>query len=116
MVMVTGAVAPSRTVEQRMAALEHGNRIRLYRAQVKRDLKAGRRSVLDELAAVDDRLASMKVFDLLLAVPKLGRVKVSRLLARNGISPSKTVGGLSERQRRVLVMALSSGGRGTVRS
>jgi hypothetical protein len=43
------------------------------------------------------------VFDLLLAVPKYGRVKVNKILGTCKISPSKTVGGLSERQRRELV-------------
>jgi hypothetical protein len=43
------------------------------------------------------------VFDLLLAVPKYGRVKVNKILSQCRISPSKTLGGLSERQRRELV-------------
>jgi hypothetical protein len=47
-----------------------------------------------------------KVFDLLLAVPKCGRVKAGRLLTTCRISQSKTVGGLSERQRAELVALL----------
>ena len=43
------------------------------------------------------------MFDLLLAVPKYGRVKVNKILAQCRISPSKTLGGLSERQRAELV-------------
>ena len=50
-----------------------------------------------------DYLATAKVFDLLLAVPKYGRVKVNKILGQCKISPSKTVGGLSERQRGELV-------------
>jgi hypothetical protein len=41
----------------------------------------------------------MKVFDLLLATPKYGRIKANKLLQRCRISSSKTVGGLSDRQR-----------------
>ncbi|MDQ6816313.1 MAG: hypothetical protein M3018_02755 [Actinomycetota bacterium] len=48
-------------------------------------------------------LETAKVFDLLLAVPKYGRVKVNKILSQCRISPSKTIGGLSERQRRELV-------------
>ena len=48
-------------------------------------------------------LETAKVFDLLLAVPKYGRVKVNKILTQCKIWPSKTVGGLSERQRRELV-------------
>ena len=44
-----------------------------------------------------------KVFDMLLAVPKYGRVKVNKVLQQCRISPSKTIGGLSQRQRSELV-------------
>lgn len=109
--------APERSLQQRMDALRHANEIRSYRAQVKREMKAGRRTIVDELVRVDELMATMKVFDLLLAVPKVGRVKVNKILQRERISPSKTVGGLSERQRLALVAALggrASGGGGMV--
>ena len=51
-------------------------------------------------------LDSAKVFDIILAVPKYGRVKVNRILNQCRISPSKTIGGLSERQRAELVALL----------
>ena len=53
-----------------------------------------------------DYLQTAKVFDLLLAVPKYGRVKVNKVLSQCRISPSKTLGGLSERQRGELVTLL----------
>ena len=53
-----------------------------------------------------DRGEVLEVFDLLLAVPKYGRVKVNRILTHCRISPSKTIGGLSERQRNELVSYL----------
>jgi hypothetical protein len=43
---------------------------------------------------------------MLLAVPKYGRVKTNRILNHCRISPSKTIGGLSERQRTELVALL----------
>jgi len=43
------------------------------------------------------------VFDMLMAVPKFGRVKAARLLNQCRISQSKTVGGLSDRQRHELI-------------
>ena len=36
---------------------------------------------------------------MMLAVPKYGRVKVNKILAHCRIAPSKTIGGLSDRQR-----------------
>jgi len=39
-------------------------------------------------------------------VPKYGRVKVNKVLQQCRISPSKTIGGLSQRQRTELVSML----------
>jgi hypothetical protein len=97
------ASAPERSYLQRMEALQRANDIRSRRAQLKRDLKAGRQPIEQLLLAPPEFLATAKVFDLLLAVPKYGRVKVNKILTQCKISPSKTVGGLSERQRRELV-------------
>ena len=96
-------VAPERSYVQRMEALQRANDIRSRRAQLKRDLKAGRQPIDELLLAPPEYLETAKVFDLLLAVPKYGRVKVNKILTQCKISPSKTVGGLSERQRRELV-------------
>jgi hypothetical protein len=48
-------------------------------------------------------VSTAKVFDMLMAVPKFGRVKASRFLNTCRISQSKTVGGLSDRQRTELI-------------
>jgi hypothetical protein len=45
----------------------------------------------------------MKVFDLLLTTPQYGQATVTTVLAWCRISPSKTLGGLNERQRDELV-------------
>jgi hypothetical protein len=95
--------APERSLVQRMEALARANDVRSRRAQLKRDLKAGRQPIHELLLEPPEYLETAKVFDLLLAVPKYGRVKVSKILSQCKISPSKTVGGLSERQRAELV-------------
>jgi hypothetical protein len=95
--------APERSLVQRMVALQRANDIRSRRAQLKRDLKAGRQPIHELLLEPPDYLETAKVFDLLLAVPKYGRVKVNKILSQCRISPSKTIGGLSERQRGELV-------------
>src|SRR6187401_1818308 len=100
------AAAPERSLVQRMEALERANRIRTQRAQLKRDLKAGRASIHDLLLEPPEYLETAKVFDMLLAVPKYGRVKANKVLQQCRISPSKTIGGLSERQRSELVSLL----------
>ena len=96
-------VAPERSLVQRMEALQRANDVRSRRAQLKRDLKAGRQPIHQLLLQPPGYLETAKVFDLLLAVPKYGRVKVNKILSQCRISPSKTIGGLSERQRRELV-------------
>jgi hypothetical protein len=99
-------LAPERSLTQRMEALKRANEIRTQRARLKRDLKAGRAQIHGLLLDPPDYLLTAKVFDLLLAVPKYGRVKVNRILTHCRISPSKTIGGLSERQRNELVSYL----------
>ena len=98
--------APERSLLQRMEALQRANDIRSRRAQLKRDLKAGRQPIADLLLQPPEYLETAKVFDVLLAVPKYGRVKVNKILTTCRISPSKTIGGLSERQRNELVSLL----------
>jgi hypothetical protein len=98
--------APERSLVQRMEALQRANDIRSRRAQLKRDLKAGRQPIHELLLDPPEYLQTAKVFDLLLAVPKYGRVKVNKVLSSCRISPSKTLGGLSERQRGELVALL----------
>lgn len=99
-------VAPERSIKQRMDALTRANEIRTRRAQLKRDLKAGCASIHDVLLDPPDYMETAKVFDILLATPKYGRVKVNKVLLQCRISPSKTVGGLSQRQRTELVSML----------
>ena len=86
-----------------MEALKRANDIRVKRAQLKKDLKSGAVSIQQILAAPPEFVSTAKVFDMLMAVPKFGRVKALRFLNQARISQSKTVGGLSDRQRTELI-------------
>ncbi len=99
----TQAQAPVRSLDQRMEALKRANDIRVKRAQLKKDLKDGRVQIEEILGDPPEYVSTAKVFDMLMAVPKFGRVKAARFLNQCRISQSKTVGGLSERQRGELV-------------
>lgn len=103
-VVECGLSVPQRTDEQRFAALAEANRIRSHRAVLKRQIKAGRVSARDVFADWDCN--TMKVLDLLLALPKVGRVKAHKILRRAEVSPSKTLAGLSDRQFRLLLALL----------
>ncbi|HET7574327.1 MAG TPA: integration host factor, actinobacterial type [Solirubrobacterales bacterium] len=98
--------APERSLDQRMEALKRANDIRTARAKLKKDLKASRASIQAILLDPPEYVLTAKVFDMLLAVPKYGRVKTNRILNQCRISPSKTIGGLSERQRAELIAQL----------
>lgn len=100
------SAVPERTNEQRMRALRRANEIRSARAQLKRDLKAGKVKIEQLLRAPPEYVLSAKAFDMIVAVPKYGRVKANKILTQCRISPSKTIGGLSERQRGELVAFL----------
>lgn len=100
------SAAPERSLTQRLDALERANLVRTRRAQLKRDLKAGKASIHPLLNDTPEFLETAKVFEILLAIPKYGRVKTNKVLTQCRISPSKTMGGLSSRQRDELTKLL----------
>jgi hypothetical protein len=98
--------APQRSLDQRMEALLRANNVRSQRAALKTALKSGQVSITAVIQSPPDYLLTAKILDVIMAAPKFGRVKAARVMERCRVSPSKTVGGLSERQRRELVDAL----------
>jgi hypothetical protein len=99
--------APERSLQQRLEALGRANEIRTGRARLKREIKAGRKLVASLLLDPPKLIESMKIVDLLLAAPKLGRVKVNKALSHCNVSPMRSVGTLTERQRRELMRCLT---------
>src|ERR1700730_4286222 len=95
--------APLRPLHQRIDALTRANDVRVRRAKLKKDLKHGRIRIQAILNAPPEFVETAKVIDILMAVPKFGRVKAARFLNTCRISQSKTVGGLSDRQRAELI-------------
>jgi S13-like protein len=89
-----------------MIALRQANDVRSARAKLKVELRAGKIRFEEILADSPDYLASAEVVDLLVAVPKIGPVKAARLLNTARVSQSKTIGGLSDRQRTSLIELL----------
>jgi S13-like H2TH domain len=97
------AHAPLRSLDQRMDALRRANDVRVKRAKLKKDLKEGKVGIEHILDNPPEYVSTAKVIDILMAVPKFGRVKAARFLNTCRISQSKTVGGLSDRQRTELI-------------
>jgi hypothetical protein len=98
----TAGPTPVRSA-QRLEALRKANAIRVSRAQLKKELATGAVRIEQILARPPDCANTERVSVLLLAVPKYGRVRASRLLARARISDSKTLSALSDRQRAELI-------------
>jgi hypothetical protein len=94
---------PERSQQQRMDALRRANDIRSERARLKDSLRSGELLIISVLGDPPPCVHTAKVLDLLLAVPKYGRVKANRLLERCRVSPAKTVNGLTPRQRKELL-------------
>lgn len=90
---------PERTLVQRMDALARANHVRVRKAELKREVKAGRVGAVDVLLDPPEFMETAKVIELLLSMPRVGRVKANKVLARCRVSPSKSLGGLTVRQR-----------------
>ena len=88
-------IAPERSLQQRMDALETANDIRLWRAQLKRDLKARERRLFDVLDEQHPYLAGMRVAELLLALPGCGTEKTRLIMDRARVSPTIRVSALT---------------------
>lgn len=111
---------PERTLAQRRDALAKANRRRLARARFKREFLArpdGR--VTATTLIVDQELPegfdfedfrTMPLLDVLKACRWIGKVRAIRVINLAKVSPAKTVGGLTPRQRRIVGMLLEMGG------
>lgn len=84
---------------QHMIALDRANEVRMARAQLKRDIRTGQVSVLDILASPPEHAHTMRLYDLLTAMPMVGKFKADAVMRRLHCSAAKTVGEMSERQR-----------------
>ena len=100
------STTPARSPEQRLRALEKANDVRRARAELKRELAAGRIKLAQVLSDPPPSVRTARLRELLLAVPKFGPARVQRALAHCRIADAKTVAGLSDRQRSELIELL----------
>ena len=90
---------PGRSLEQRRQALARANAVRVARAKLKKDLAAGNADLAPLIVNPPEYAATAKVVDLLVSLPRIGQVKAHQILNRARIAPTKTLGGLTSRQR-----------------
>lgn len=95
---------PQMTNEQRAAALEKAATVRKERAQVKKDLKAGNITLTEVLDKKSDPvIGKMRATDLIKSLPGIGKAKSEKLMEQFGISETRRVAGLGQRQVEQLV-------------
>jgi len=95
-------VVSARSAQRRLVSLARANEVRVERAQLKRALAAGSVAFAEVLANPPACARTAKVGDLLLSVPGIGPAKSDRAFAHCRIAKTKTIGGLSDRQRAAL--------------
>ena len=98
-----GAGVPGRSREQRLRALEQANEVRTARAKLKKELASGKIELVQILADPPACVRTARIRDVLVVVPKIGSVRAGRILAQCRIAHSKTLGGLTDRQRGELI-------------
>ena len=102
------ATAPA---PQHMRALAQANRVRLARAELKRQVAENETTVGEIVLECPWEAESMAIADLLLSQHRWGRTRCRRFLASIPMSETKTVGSMTQRQRRALSARLSGSSR-----
>lgn len=105
--MMQTAMAPT-PGPQRLRALERANEVRLARAELKRRIAEREVSAAEIILSCPWEARSWAVCDLLMSQRRWGRTRCQKFLARNQISEVKTVGTLTDRQRRMLAVQLDA--------
>jgi hypothetical protein len=93
---------------QYMRALELANKVRLARAKLKRSVRAGEVGVAEIIEQCPWEVDSMPLAELLMSQRRWGQTRCLKLLAQVPISQRKTVGSMTDRQRRAVASMLSS--------
>jgi hypothetical protein len=95
---------------QHMRALERANKVRLARAELKRRVASGHTSVAEVILECPWEAESMAVADLLTSQRRWGQTRCRKFLSQLPMSEQKTVGSMTERQRRTLAAMLTATG------
>src|SRR5436309_4968745 len=93
---------------QRLRALERANAVRLARAELKRRIAEGDASAAEVILEPPDEALSWAIGELLMSQRRWGTTRCRKFLARYHITETKTLGALTDRQRRLLAEELES--------
>jgi hypothetical protein len=93
---------------QRRAALTRANRVRMFRANLKRRIADGDVSAAEVILFHQWEAEGMPVADVLTSQPHWGDTRCRRFLMPMRVHEGKTIGSMTERQRRALAAGLSA--------
>jgi hypothetical protein len=106
----TATIAPAGP--QYMRALERANEVRLARAELKRRVAGDEATVAEVILECPWEAESMAVGDLLMSQRRWGQTRCRKFLAQVPMSEKKTIGSMTDRQRRTLAAMLTASRRG----
>jgi len=92
----TATIAPA---PQHLQALRRANEVRLARSELKHRVAEGRMTVGEVILACPWEAKSMTIAELLLSQNRWGATRCSRFLTNSGLTETKTVGSITDRQR-----------------
>lgn len=95
---------------QCMRALEGANKVRAARAKLKRRVAFGEVDIGEVILDCPWEARSMLVSDLLMSQSHWGVMRSRRMLVLLGVPERKSVGSMTERQRRLLASLLAPAG------
>jgi hypothetical protein len=95
----TATIAPA---PQHMKALQRANEVRLARAELKRRVADGVVTAGEVVLSTPWEAASMSIGELLVSQHRWGTTRCRKFLAEIGMPETKTVGSMTDRQRRAL--------------
>src|SRR4051794_41160059 len=110
-----GDTATIDAAPQHLKALHQANRVRLARAELKREVAAQETTAAEVVLGCPWEAASMELSDLLTSQRRWGRARCRRLLLSLGLPENKQIGTLTPRQRRALVEVLTTKAEGRTR-
>src|SRR6187455_378604 len=103
-----GDTASASGGQQHLRALARANRVRLARAELKREIAGEEISASQVILDCPWEAASMSISDLLMCQRRWGRARCRRLLVSLGVPENKQIGTLTERQRLALAAVLTA--------
>jgi hypothetical protein len=93
---------------QHLRALDYANEVRLARAQLKRDVRAGLTGAAEVVRGCPWEAETMTVGELLRSQSRWGRTRTRKFLMPLAVNENREIGRLTQRQRDELAAALDA--------